>query len=267
VSAAIRLRDENDSAQLVDLYFVPVLQGLCGWSSFTGSPYQGILIANECATNLSSTAHEIGHYFDLYHTHETGNGVECPSGSNCSSAGDLVCDTAADPDLSDHVTAAPACTWDEQTCESGDYQGTTCFSDVDCNPSGEDSCTADATGPPGCGSTSYAPDPKNLMSYSRKDCRDTVAAGQSERFRSVWLSDRPDLFERTEYVAVLPGGPGDGSPTDPWRSVMSAVDNASAGDHVFIRAGDWHGRTIIDKRLVLHVWNEADGSAVIGAPF
>lgn len=40
--------------------------------------------------------HEIGHCLGLLHTFETANGTECPNGSNCGSAGDLICDTPAD---------------------------------------------------------------------------------------------------------------------------------------------------------------------------
>jgi hypothetical protein len=40
--------------------------------------------------------HEIGHCLGLLHTFETANGTECPDGSNCGSAGDLICDTNAD---------------------------------------------------------------------------------------------------------------------------------------------------------------------------
>lgn len=42
-------------------------------------------------------AHEFGHYWNLFHTYETSFGHELVSGSNCSSAGDLLCDTPADP--------------------------------------------------------------------------------------------------------------------------------------------------------------------------
>lgn len=42
--------------------------------------------------------HEIGHYFGLYHTFESvANGEEFADGSNCATAGDLICDTQADP--------------------------------------------------------------------------------------------------------------------------------------------------------------------------
>ncbi|MCI0586924.1 MAG: choice-of-anchor C family protein [Planctomycetes bacterium] len=53
-------------------------------------------------TEGRALAHELGHYFGLYHTNETTLGVEqqgsCQAlAPNCASAGDLVCDTPADP--------------------------------------------------------------------------------------------------------------------------------------------------------------------------
>ena len=81
-------------ANVLNIYFVNDPDGACGWARFTGDlPVDYIVIANGCADNQSTVAHEIGHYFDLFHTHETAFGVECPDGSNCGSAGDLLCDT------------------------------------------------------------------------------------------------------------------------------------------------------------------------------
>lgn len=42
-------------------------------------------------------AHEIGHCLGLYHTFESSFGDEFVNGSNCQTAGDLVCDTPAEP--------------------------------------------------------------------------------------------------------------------------------------------------------------------------
>lgn len=42
-------------------------------------------------------SHEIGHCLGLYHTFETAFGNELVNGSNCTTAGDKVCDTPADP--------------------------------------------------------------------------------------------------------------------------------------------------------------------------
>lgn len=47
--------------------------------------------------------HEFGHYFNLYHTHhiKNANSIEKVDGSNCIDGGDEICDTPADPGLTD----------------------------------------------------------------------------------------------------------------------------------------------------------------------
>jgi hypothetical protein len=45
-------------------------------------------------------AHQLGHFFNLYHTDETAFGNELPDKSNCTTTGDRCCDTDASPDLS-----------------------------------------------------------------------------------------------------------------------------------------------------------------------
>ncbi|MGB6153178.1 MAG: hypothetical protein WBG48_14430 [Pricia sp.] len=60
---------------------------------------QSIVSRNFLVTNdrarTSTSSHELGHCLNLLHTHETAFGVEAINGSNCSSAGDRVCDTPA----------------------------------------------------------------------------------------------------------------------------------------------------------------------------
>ena len=65
------LRQENPRCNAINIYLTGDLFnfGLQGTSSFTFMPYQGIVILNGSAP-YSTTPHEVGHYFDLFHTHE-----------------------------------------------------------------------------------------------------------------------------------------------------------------------------------------------------
>ena len=80
---------------VVDIYILP------SYTFFRGTAYA---IPNHYMTmyvgrfNTCHMAHEMGHCLGLYHTFETWNGtsIELVNGSNCSSAGDKVCDTQAD---------------------------------------------------------------------------------------------------------------------------------------------------------------------------
>lgn len=162
------LRTTNPVPDTINVYFSPNLAyeggGLCGISAFTTSSVQAIAMLNDCTatdTNHSTFAHEVGHYFDLYHTHEPFFGDECVDGSNCAVAGDLICDTPADPVLGSHNV--------DDFCN---YFGTEF-----------DFCTFDF----------YDPDPTNLMSYSRKWCRDNFTPMQLSRAAATLVNFRPEL--------------------------------------------------------------------------
>ncbi len=137
---------------------------MCGESSFTNTSIQGMLVDINCAvraTDPSTFAHEIGHYFDLFHTHETFFGTECPSGNNCSTVGDRLCDTAADPGLIDFSFTPPRsrvanCMYDNSAALAGN-----------------------------CNQTAYNPPTKNLMSYSNYTCRDQFTANQVSKALQV----------------------------------------------------------------------------------
>lgn len=79
-------------------------------------------------------AHELGHCLGLYHTFETLFGNELVNGSNCTAAGDLVCDTPAE---------SPLFAFEENA-----------------------SCAYTTTRTDANGDT-YAPDPHNIMNYVR----------------------------------------------------------------------------------------------------
>ena len=98
---------------------------------------KNLVIMNSFASTPIS-AHEVGHCLNLFHTHhglgcnDTGGCAEAIDGSNCSTCGDFVCDTPADPCVLGKVN---------ENCE---YTG-------------------------GGG---YNPDPTNIMSYVGSDCID-----------------------------------------------------------------------------------------------
>ncbi len=168
------LKGENVVADAINIYFTPNLSnengGLCGISSFTTNPVQGIAMANGCtgvSSNPSSFPHEIGHYFDLYHTHETAFGDELVDGSNCGTTGDLLCDTPADPTLR----------------TSGGSQNI----GADCVYYGTET---DGNG------DSYTPDTSQLMSYAPKACRTTISPQGEARALSTLLVLRPNLLTR-----------------------------------------------------------------------
>lgn len=143
------LRNESPVPNAINVFYIPDFP-YCGLSSYSSSSNQGILMNNQCSGipgNPSTLAHEVGHYLDLYHTHETAYGVECPDGGNCAFAGDLLCDTPADPNLSGKV-----------------LQGSCIYIGSDPTPSG---CTG-----------VYDPQTHNLMSYSIALCRDLLTTEQ-----------------------------------------------------------------------------------------
>ncbi len=159
--------DIIDFPNILNLYFVPFLFkesdgqtiSLCGYTYLTGERNR-VLIANQCASNGSTLAHEIGHYFSLLHTHDTTNGIEAVARIGCNSLGDGFCDTPADPNLSSLVNA---------NCQ---YTG------IEQDPYGE----------------YYSPDPSNIMSFSRKECRNYFSQQQTQKMRRYFKTYRSYLY-------------------------------------------------------------------------
>ncbi|MFQ5608065.1 MAG: PKD domain-containing protein [Candidatus Zixiibacteriota bacterium] len=161
---ADRLWSHDLVPNTANIWFVPNT-GFCGFSTFSGSGNLGTVMDNACSGlpgNHSTIGHEQGHYFDLYHTHETAFGVECPDGTNCLTAGDLICETPADPTLSGNVFG-------------------------DCLYGGPENAN-------NCAGT-YDPQTENLMSYSLKNCRDLFTPAQITKMRSTLVNNRPYLFQ------------------------------------------------------------------------
>ena len=121
----------------------------CGISTF---PFSGeaasrsIVMQKGCSTNGAVLAHELGHFFGLFHTHETFGGFELVNGSNCDVAGDRICDTPADPNLG--RVGLNGCLYEANIVDNnGDF---------------------------------YVPDPANIMSYSPARCQSKFTQGQSD---------------------------------------------------------------------------------------
>lgn len=88
----------------INIFFCDVLekngpvQFPCGYAPLGIAPSEPYIFMRKiCTTSSVTLSHEMGHFMGLYHTFETGFGAELANGSNCATAGDLLCDTQADP--------------------------------------------------------------------------------------------------------------------------------------------------------------------------
>ena len=155
---------ENHQADILNVYFVNDISfgegGACGYTYLPGNTnqyYDVVVMDNDCTTSQSGTTltHEMGHHLNLMHTHGPQNGNltdELVNGSNCSVAGDLLCDTPADPEL-----------------------GYSNVNDVNCLYSVSGPPPTDAQG------NLFDPDTSNIMSYSPQECTDTITDQQYAR--------------------------------------------------------------------------------------
>lgn len=150
-------------SNVINIYSAPIVtsgaSSICGHAQFPGG-LDFVMLANSCTNNGSTFAHELGHYFNLYHTHETFFGSELVDGTNCTTTGDILCDTPADPILSSTVD--------------------------------NDGCIYIGAGTDGNGDT-YSPIVTNFMSYTPKECRFTVTDDQSARMLFTLTNNRAYL--------------------------------------------------------------------------
>lgn len=153
----------NTDADAINVHIIEDIEGASGTYYSFGDfivVERGVYQSTAGATSL---AHEIGHYFGLDHTHRNHDKGKCrqesvsrtrkfdfwdfcfKSGKICEKNGDALCDTPADPDLS-----------------SDDI---------------EEDCVYNTAETDNWGDT-YVPDTRNVMSYSRRSCRDNFSNGQ-----------------------------------------------------------------------------------------
>ncbi len=145
----------------------------CGTASLEGP---GIAVKLDCfgtPANPSTLAHEMGHFLSLAHTH---CGAIRPGGRPCVyGSGDGIDDTPPDPGLrrgiAPHieydVTEAPSCTY--------------------------------------IGPAPWDPDTRNVMSYSRPDCRSSFTQEQRDRMLEALLPMLDGLRRGCGSEAAAPG--------------------------------------------------------------
>lgn len=94
-----------------------------GFDNSGGNAYN--IPSDKCSVAANASfnfEHEIGHCLGLLHTFETANGTECPDGSNCGGAGDLVCDTNADFSGSENSSSGCSYTGNQMiNCNGNDW--------------------------------------------------------------------------------------------------------------------------------------------------
>lgn len=144
-----------DIENTINIYFVNQISSakegrICGYTYYPTKNLDNVFMANACVPQGTTLIHELGHFFGLYHTHEVQFGTELVSGANCTAAGDLICDTAADPGLTASLIS--------DACEFTGF-----VTDVF--------------------NTAYTPPVRNYMSYSRQRCRDSFTPEQLYKMR------------------------------------------------------------------------------------
>jgi len=151
---------------------------VCGYAYLPSYERDWVVMDKDCMLT-GTLEHEMGHYFGLFHTHGEGwYTAELPDASNCDIAGDLICDTPADPNLSEYDDF---CTDACQLSEPILYKGRL-----------------------------YQPDPTNYMSYNPfRHCRSRFTEGQYQKMAHTAKHERSYLLraedEKPPTSSILSG--------------------------------------------------------------
>ena len=163
-SSGDAMMQEYNVDGVANVYLVNDAAGYCGYYTW-GS--DAVAITTTCNLSGSTTlAHELGHYFSLPHPFDnvTGN-VEFVNETNCSTAGDLFCDTKAD-----FLNFRWSCPYTgSQTDPNGDV---------------------------------YHPDETLFMSYAADECETRFSDQQMDAMVNKLLTGRQDLLNHPTPVTT-----------------------------------------------------------------
>ncbi len=133
-------------------------------------PGRKLIVRNPVATNGSTFAHEVGHNLTMYHTHGAGT-QELVNGSNCTNAGDYICDTPAEP-------------YNNGSGILGSVNGSCQYTGTFRDPNNE----------------LFNPDTYNFMGYSLASCRNHFSTQQIDVMNG-YLSTATDLLSVSVAVS------------------------------------------------------------------
>jgi hypothetical protein len=120
------LLSEHSDPNKIDIFLVEDLTNKAGESvsAYTYMPGDSInaIFVRKDDFNFYTLITQLGHFFNLYETHEVNaGGEELADGSNCAIAGDRVCDTPADPDIDGRVNSVSCNYTSAQTDTNSDF--------------------------------------------------------------------------------------------------------------------------------------------------
>ncbi len=156
---------ENNQDYRINMYFVRITNDNTSFATIGGIgavTSGGIVMMKSAGSGV--LAHEMGHYFGLYHTFHNSHlpGSELVDGSNCATTGDFLCDTPADPFIEDSGITYT------------DSDNTFIYMGKDAN--GE----------------FYTPNVENIMSYYEGGCNFTY--GQYLKMANTYLNSNPKMW-------------------------------------------------------------------------
>lgn len=155
---------QNNTKNTINLYFtsevIDINGNLVSGYAFMPSEGKDAIFMDKDFIHTTDLVHQFGHFFNLYHTHETVFGKELVKDIDCNKSGDKCCDTPADPGIASAI---------DEKC---DYTGN--MTDTDKN--------------------FYIPSTNNFMSLGNENCRCVFTNDQYNRIIFSFLNHKKHLW-------------------------------------------------------------------------